>query len=254
MKFSVITVTLNSEKSIVGCINSVADQRDVAVEHIVKDGISTDKTLEMVLQAQSQVSLYSQKDDGIYDAMNQGFHLCSGDIVSFLNSDDVYYSSSALADVFHAFVNNDCDFVYGDVVIVNKDGAIIRNYTTGDVANNARHLFQIPHPALFVKREVLGGFAGPFDSTYRIAADLKLQLQLMNNSWLKGVYLNRVVVVMQHGGESSRSFKNIISGWIESRRAYNEVCGSGGFLYTLNKVLGKLRGFNGVSGFLSYLR
>jgi glycosyltransferase len=173
--------------------------------------------------------------------MNKGFSYATGDIIGYLNSDDYYLDENILAEVVRAFELNQCDYVYGDVEMIDKSGKLIRHWITGEISPGNMYGKQIPHPAFFVKKEFLEKLLVVFDDSYRIAADLKQQLIIINKLKASGHYIQKSLVVMRLGGESTRSFFSYINGWIESRRAYNDVFGSGGTFFTLRKVLTKLK-------------
>jgi len=251
MKVSIVTVTKNSAKTIERTVKSVLLQGDSDVEHVIKDAGSNDNTLGIALTINPSVIGSTQFDIGIYDAMNQGYSISTGEIVAFLNSDDYYIDSDVISDVINAFHQFDCDFVYGDITMRSASGIVLREWKSGMIGDIGLVGSQIPHPGIFIKRRVLDQLVLPFDPTYRISADLKQQLLIINKFKLKGHYLNRSLVVMEIGGESTSSFISYIRGWRESARAYNEVIGSGGNLFVIRKVLSKLQGvrWSGLFGF-----
>lgn len=246
---SVVTVCRNAADTIAATIRSVASQTHANHEHVIVDGQSTDGTVAIIKKtAGRNVTLISEPDDGLYHAMNKGFQRSNGDGVAFLNADDTYADAAVLADVAHAFEATNADFVYGDLLMVDRLGRVHREWKTGNVPPEGLSGRQIPHPALFVKREVLGLISPPFDASYRIAADLKQQLTLINKMRSVGVYLRRPLVLMALGGTSTRSTGSYIQGWRESRRAYNELFGRGGAWFTVRKVLSKISGLQISSG------
>lgn len=243
MKFSIITPCYNSGLTIANTLDSIGNQKYKNVEHIIIDGGSTDGTANIVKSRQSKnVIFISGPDDGIYDAMNKGFSHSSGDVVCFLNSDDFYIDDNVLSDVYTAFLNECRDFVYGDLLMVDYKGEVRRKWITGSDCSHLLNGRQIPHPVLFVKRDVLLKIDPVFDSSYKIAADLKQQLIFVNKLHSTGFYIERPLAVMRLGGASTRGFLSYLQGWIESRRAYNEIFGSGGLLFTLRKAASKLSG------------
>lgn len=242
MKVSVITVTKNSARTIERTVRSVSLQRDVEVEHIIKDAISSDHTVQIAKSINPSIFVFSQTDDGIYDAMNQGYALSTGDIVAFLNSDDYYIDSDVVFDVLQAFHSSGCDFVYGDITMSSISGEIVRDWRTGEIGERGLIGNQIPHPGIFIKRQILDQLVSPFDSSYKISADLKQQLLLINILKCKGHYLRRPLVIMETGGESTNSLSSYILGWKESIRAYNEVVGRGGAFFVFKKIISKLSG------------
>jgi glycosyltransferase involved in cell wall biosynthesis len=243
MKFSIITPCYNSEITIAKTLDSICNQKYKNFEHIIIDGGSTDGTASIVHSRRSKnLIFFSESDDGIYDAMNKGFSHSSGDVVCFLNSDDFYIDDNVLLDVHAAFLNENLDFVYGDLLMVDSKGVVKRTWITGDDCSYLLNGRQIPHPVLFVRRDVLLKIDPVFDSSYKIAADLKQQLIFVNKFHSTGFYIKRPLTVMRLGGASTRGFLSYAQGWIESRRAYNETFGSGGLLFTIRKTVSKLSG------------
>jgi glycosyltransferase involved in cell wall biosynthesis len=243
---SVVTVCFNSAKSIGDTLHSVATQLGADREHIIVDGGSTDATMSIVREQESgNVRWISEADKGIYDAMNKGVALAQGDLVGFLNSDDRYCDANVLADVLAAYNSSKCDFVYGDLLMIDDQDRLVRNWETGAVPSDGLTGTQIPHPALFVTRQALRKIDPPFDPSYRISADLKQQLILVNKMRAKGFYIRRPLALMRIGGTSTRSLFSYIVGWRESARAYNDVFGGGGGWYTVKKVLSKAKGIRG---------
>lgn len=241
MKISIVTVTKNSARTIARTVNSVVSQRRIEFEHVIKDAGSNDETIELAKLSNPSVVIVSKPDIGIYDAMNQGYLASTGDIVAFLNSDDYYVDNNVLFDVLSAFEKGNCDFVYGDITMTSSKGDVVRHWSVGEIGELGLIGQQIPHPGLFIKREVIANLTVPFDPSYRISADLKQQLIFINRNKCVGRYLNRGLVIMQTGGESTNSFKSYLLGWRESVRAYNEVFGTGGLWFVIQKVLSKVK-------------
>ena len=250
MRVSIITVTKNSALTIDRTVRSVLSQNDAIIEHIIKDAVSIDQTLRVAKSINPSVVVLSKSDTGIYDAMNQGYEMSSGDIVAFLNSDDCYIDENVVFDVISALNTYDCDFVYGDIRMVSATGIILREWKTGTIGDAGLVGRQIPHPGIFIRRRILDQLETPFDPSYRISADLKQQLLIINKLKFRGYYLDRPVVLMEIGGESTNSLTSYFLGWKESIRAYNEVFGKGGFLFVVKKVLSKVNGVR-LSGLLN---
>ena len=240
MSFSIITVTLNSARTIADTVNSVANQKDVSVQHIIKDGGSKDDTLEIARQQKRDIKIVESDDCGIYDAMNQGFTHAENKYVGFLNSDDFFSYDSALKDVENIFNNENSDIVYGDIEIINEKNVIIRKWRTGKIHNGRLRGMQIPHPAFFVRREALLKLKQPFDPKYKISADFKQQLYLINKLNLRTNYLEKTLVSMRTGGASSANISAVILGWKECIRSYREVIGGYGIFFVVLKVFRKL--------------
>lgn len=239
---SVITVCYNSAGSIINTINSVNSQSYSAIEHIFVDGASVDNTLALVKdKAQRSPIIISEPDRGIYDAMNKGVALASGEIVCFLNSDDCFFTETVISNVVECFSRPSIDFVYGDIEMINCVGEVIRYWRTGPLNKSKFFLSQVPHPAFFVRRTIINSINPPFDINYRIAADLKQQL-IIHKLKLNYEYLTMPLVRMAIGGESTRNLSAYINGWYESSRAFNDVFGHFGIFFATQKVLRKILG------------
>lgn len=246
MKISVVTVSFNSAKTIEDTLASVNAQVYKDVEHVIIDGGSTDDTPALIRRNGQRVTTFvSEPDKGIYDAMNKGVVAAKGDVICFLNSDDTFTDSNVLAEVADAFNDHpDSTFVYGDLHMIDASGKLSRHWQTGMIDSKGLQGQQIPHPALFIKLQSLRLLAPPFDPSYAIAADLKQQLILINQMQCQGTYLPRPLVRMKLGGASTNGLMSYARGWRESRRAYNEVFGGGGTVFTMRKVFRKLSGLN----------
>lgn len=240
--FAIVTVTLNSSATLPETLSSVARQKGVSVQHIVKDGGSTDATLALAREAgaKGQVELITTEDSGIYDAMNQGFAAARGAYVGFLNSDDFLSVDGALSEIAALFEREGADIVYGDIEIINAQGKVARHWRSGALNNGRLKGRQLPHPAFFVRRSVLADMGRPFDPSYKIAGDFKQQILLINQMDKKAVYLPKTLVTMRQGGASSANFKAIMQGWKECMRAYYEVTGKSGLGFVIGKVARKL--------------
>jgi glycosyltransferase involved in cell wall biosynthesis len=240
---SIITVAYNSARTIARTLESVRTQSFKSIEHIVVDGGSTDGTIEVVKAAGPDTCrIVSEPDNGIYDAMNKGVRLATGEIVAFLNSDDAYADANVIGDVVAAFDDRSIGLVYGDIDMVDQQGRLVRRWVTGAIDARARVVKQIPHPAMFVRRSALEALPIPFDPAYRIAADLKQQLMLLNIQRVGARYLDRPLAAMLIGGRSTAGLGSYVDGWRESARAYDEVFGRLGWWYTIRKVASKITG------------
>lgn len=243
MKISIVTAVLNREESIERCLLSVSEQDYPNVEHIIIDGGSTDGTLAILRASEADISaMISEPDDGIYDALNKGFAMATGDVVGVLHSDDIFFNSSVLSAVMSEFSKGSLDLVYGDLAMIRPDGSCGRYWRTGFIGDGGITGSQIPHPALFISSRMLKKLVKPFDDSYKIAADLKQQLLLVNTLGAKTHYLPMPLVKMRLGGTSTSGLKAYAQGWIESRRAWNEVQGDGGIVFVLKKVTFKITG------------
>lgn len=219
MKISIITVVYNNCATILDAINSVKSQSFSQIEHIIVDGSSTDGTLEIIKNNSDKISKFiSGKDSGIYDAMNKGISLATGDIIGILNSDDFYFDSDVLFDVFNEF-NNDpsLDVLYGNIVYVNKDNTdlIKRKWISHNYYKNYFENGNVPpHPSLFLKRSVYEN-VGFFNLEYKLAADYDFMLRVFKKFNFKHKYIDRMMVKMRLGGATNSSWKNIYKGNLE---------------------------------------
>ncbi len=238
--FSIITVCYNSAATVADTLRSVLEQAGVSVEHIVKDAGSKDETIAIAALVNPAAVVQVSRDRGVYDGMNQGFALATGDIVGFLNSDDYYADANVLQEVRDKIAATGCDVVYGDIAIINAAGQVLRSWISGEIISGSLNGKQLPHPALFVRREALACLGQPFDPNYRISGDYKQQLLLVEKAGLLTTYLPRTITIMRTGGESTRNLKVVVQGWIECARAYREVHNRSGWLMVARKVFSKL--------------
>ena len=223
MKISLITVSYNSEKTIGDTINSVLNQVNCDLEYIIVDGKSTDNTLKIIGAYASQISkVLSESDQGIYDAMNKGLALATGDIVGFLNSDDIYSDDSVLAEVVRKFQESDSDAMYGDLVYVSQNNLnkVIRKWKSGKFHKKSFELgWMPPHPTFFVRRHIYQQYGG-FNTTLKSAADYELMLRFLYRHEISASYLPKTLVKMRIGGKSNASLKRRILANLEDRQAW----------------------------------
>ncbi|MDZ7924745.1 MAG: glycosyltransferase family 2 protein [Marinagarivorans sp.] len=226
MKISIITATWNSAKTINATLASLAIQTHQDYEYIVIDGGSSDNTLDVIKESGARVDhLVSEKDKGIYDALNKGIALATGDYVGFLHSDDFFASSLTLSNMHKLLSEKSSDAIYADLEYVDKNDTakVIRRWQSGDYQKSKLKMgWMPPHPTFYMRRDLYQEF-GCFDLTYKIAADYD---SLMRYLWVKGVkpeYLPEVTVKMRVGGASNRSLKNIIQKSREDIRVMQSV-------------------------------
>ena len=208
------------------CLNSIAQQTYPSRQHIVVDGGSNDGTLELLNLHSEQISnLVSEPDQGIYDALNKGIRLSTGEVIGFLHADDLYENENVLAEVAAAFQNPAVSAVYGDLQYVKKENIfhVVRqwNSCTFSTQRLARG-WMPPHPTLYVRRECYEKIGG-FNLKYQISADYFSILQLFGIPNFKTIYLPRVLVKMRVGGISNRSLRTIfrksLEDWDALRRS-----------------------------------
>lgn len=224
---SLVTATYNSEKTLSDCLTSVARQDYPHVQHIVVDGLSTDGTASVVAQFEDRVfSFTSEKDAGIYDALNKGIGKATGDVVGFLHSDDILARDDVLSKVAKAFEDPSVCAVYGDLVYVRQSDTarVVRTWKSKPFVPALLDWgWMPPHPTLYVRREHYAAIAG-FDLGYRISGDFLSILQLFSQPNFKAVYIPTVLVTMRLGGASNKSLKANIRKTSEDWRALRS-CG-----------------------------
>lgn len=223
MKVSLITVSYNSETTIEATILSVIAQIEADIEYIIVDGNSKDRTMDIVRKYQTHISkIISEPDKGIYDAMNKGVALATGDIIGILNSDDFYADNKVIADIVSVFTKLNCNAVYADLEYVDRNNTskILRSWRAGEYREG---LFlkgwMPPHPTFFVKTEVYKNF-GSYNTDLRSSADYEFMLRVIHKHRIAVGYLNRVITKMRSGGQSNISIKNRIKANLEDRKAW----------------------------------
>lgn len=222
MKISIITATFNSAATIRDTLACIRAQDHPDIEHIIVDGGSTDGTLDIIDDFPHVAKLISGKDDGIYDAMNKGISVASGQVIGILNSDDIYTDTSVLTAIAGAFADPTIMTAYADLQYVdahNQD-KVLRNWRSGPFKRENFYFgWMPPHPTFFVRREVYA-LAGVFNLGLRSAADYELMLRVLVKLEMTTTYIPRVIVKMRAGGMSNASFLNRMRGNREDRLAW----------------------------------
>ncbi|QQY83986.1 glycosyltransferase [Tamlana sp. s12] len=227
MKITLITATYNSETSIKTCIESVLSQDYPEVEHLIIDGVSTDSTLNIVkdfLKKHDHITLISEPDQGIYDALNKGISKATGEVIGFVHSDDFLASENVLSEIASQFEKKKCDGVYGDLEYVDKQNTnkIMRYWKSCPFTLKLLKKGWMPaHPTLFLKQEIYKKH-GIFDQNFKIAADYDFILRIFKDQQLNFIYLPMVITKMRTGGASNRSLKNVITKSKEDYKALNK--------------------------------
>lgn len=248
MKVTIITATYNSESHLQETINSVLSQSYKDIEYIVIDGGSTDRTLEIIKENKDNISKYvSERDNGIYDALNKGIKLATGDIIGFLNSDDVYNNSDVVSEIVQTFKNTNSDIVYGNIVYMSngEDKKMIRYWKSNDFRpESLKFGWMPPHPSLYCRKKVYDE-SGSFYDSFKIAADYEFILRVFSNKSYVKTFIPLVLVQMELGGVSNNSFKNIC---IKSKEDYQVIRRNkvGGLYTVIFKNLRKLHQFTRV--------
>lgn len=215
MKTSLITVTYNSEKTLRDTIQSVLSQTHSDVEYIIVDGYSQDKTVDIIKEYEplfnGRLNWISEKDQGLYDAMNKGIKMSTGDIIGIINSDDFYHRKDVISRIAETFEeDNTIQAVYGDVRFVNPRNLdkTVRYYSSKQFRPNLfRYGFMPAHPTFFTYRKFFECF-GYYKSDYKIAADYELLIRFLYVHKLKSKYLPFDFMKMRTGGVSTASLKN----------------------------------------------
>jgi glycosyltransferase involved in cell wall biosynthesis len=243
IKISIITICFNSASTIEETIKSVIEQDYQNLEYIVVDGGSTDGTLDILKKYPEKISkVISEKDRGIYDAMNKGISIATGDLIGILNSDDVYAHESVLSKIAALYDSEKPDAVYADLVYVSKDNLnhVIRNWKSG-LYKTGLFLkgWMPPHPTFFVKKECYEKF-GTYNISFRSAADYELMLRLIHKEKIKTAYLPETIIKMRAGGISNITFLNRLRANMEDRRAWKVNGLNPGTFTLLMKPLSKV--------------
>lgn len=246
IKLSIITVSFNSVNTIKDTIESIISQDYTNIEYIVIDGDSKDGTVDIVNKYSDYVThFHSENDQGIYDAMNKGINIASGDIIGILNSDDFYPNSFILSNVIKTFKKYKCDAVYGDLVYVKaSDTAKIKRYWKAGEYNTKKikNGWMLPHPTFFVKREIYKKH-GLYDTELKSAADYKMILNLLYKQNIIVYYIPMILVNMRLGGTSNRSLLNRIKANKEDGLAWTRNQLNKPLFIRFKKPLQKLKQF-----------
>ncbi|HLK27786.1 MAG TPA: glycosyltransferase family 2 protein [Puia sp.] len=222
MKVSIITATYNSALTVKDTLNCIRQQDYSEIEHIIVDGKSADETLNIVNEFDHVSKVISEKDKGIYDAMNKGISAATGDVIGILNSDDIYTSSEVISTITKAFSDSGTKTTYADLQYVqsNNLNKVVRTWKAGNFSKrNFYYGWMPPHPTFFVRREVYEK-VGLFNISLRSAADYEMMLRILIKHEIPTHYIPHVIVKMRAGGMSNASFKNRITANKEDRLAW----------------------------------
>ena len=211
MKITLITVTFNSERYLQDCINSVIQQDYENIEHIIIDGGSTDKTLEIIKRNDGHISKWiSEKDRGMYDAINKGMKLATGDVIGILNSDDMLANADVIREIAKCFNLFRVDSVYGDLVYVEQENTqrIIRYWKGFSYKRYRFNYGWMPaHPTFYIRRELVERLGG-YESHYYTAADYEFMARYLYRFRISAHYLPKLIAKMRVGGQSNRNIKS----------------------------------------------
>jgi glycosyltransferase involved in cell wall biosynthesis len=222
-KVSIITTTYNSEKTIKDTLESVVAQTYSNIEHIIIDGGSRDNTLQIIQDYKHVALVISEKDNGIYDAMNKGINKASGEIIGILNSDDFYCNNNVIQKVVTCMDNKNTDGAYANLNFVDQYNInkITRKWKSGNYSIRSFWFgWMPPHPTVFVKKEVYQKI-GTFSNLLNSAADYEFMLRAFVKYKFSFSYLNETIVHMRNGGLSTSSLKNRLKANNEDRKAWD---------------------------------
>lgn len=246
MKISLITVTYNSGKTVRDTLESVLRQTYFDTEYIIVDGASTDNTMDLIRQYaprfNRRIRYVSEPDRGLYDAMNKGIRMATGEVVGILNSDDLFAEATALEKIINCFLRHpETDAVYADLYYVASQDTdrVIRHWISGK-RSSFRKGWHPAHPTFYVRREVYQRY-GLFDPDFKLAADFELMLRFIEKNNIRLVYLPEPLVRMRLGGATSKNLTNIIRGNKECIEAFKKHGLKAGCLYPFFRLLPKIK-------------
>ena len=238
MKISIITSCYNRVSTIRGAIESVLAQDYPDIEYIIVDGASTDGSVEVIRDAieghEDRVKFISEPDHGMYEAINKGIRMATGDYIGLVHSDDFLYSPHTVSDIVRRLEKTHADFLYGDGLFVNAENTdkVVRKWIGGTYRLwKVRHGWLPLHPTCYIRRDVMEKLGG-YDESYMIAADTDLLVRYLLDNHVKTDYLKKYIVRMRMGGMSTDNSRRAKM-WKEDIRVYS----SHGFKHvTLTKI------------------
>ena len=244
MKISIITITYNSAKTLQRALESVQSQHYGHIEHVLVDGASTDGTREMIeayAAKHKNVKWVSEKDDGIYNAINKGIRMATGDVIGFLHSDDVFNSPDSIGQIAAALEESKADVVYGDLQYCNGNKVVRRWKSNAFNPRALKYGWMPPHPTVYVRKEVYQQ-VGEYDEWFRISADYDMILRIFTAGY-KTHYIPEVLVCMEVGGASNKNTKARLSKTQEDYIVLKKNQVGAGLLTVACKQLRKVRQF-----------
>jgi glycosyltransferase involved in cell wall biosynthesis len=245
MKISILTVCFNSAATISDTIESIAIQSYPDIEHIVIDGASRDSTMDIVRSAKSVSKYISEPDNGIYDAMNKGIAMATGEIVGTLNSDDFYMHDKVIEKIAAVFNDPEVDACYADLIYVAHDDSdrIVRYWKSRPFRPGLFKVGWMPaHPTFFVRKRLYDEL-GTYDLNFRLQSDFELTMRYLELYRINCVYLPEIIVKMRIGGASNQSLRNIVKGNIEAYKACKKNHLGVSPLFNIFKVLSRVPQF-----------
>ncbi len=242
---TVVTACWNSAETIAWALDSVAGQMYGPKEHLIIDGLSTDRTMDVIsAKSGTHIRVLSERDRGVYDAMNRGIREARGDVIGFLNADDLYSDRQVLSDVALKFSDPKVDAVFGDLDYVTGDLKRVvrcwksRPFILGDIGRG----WLPPHPTLFIRRPVYQRLGG-FDLSYGTAADFDLMNRFFTRGRICSVHIPRTLVHMRIGGMSNHSWRAVARAQFQNARSLISTFGMVPPAYPFLKLADRLRQF-----------
>ena len=247
MKISVITVCYNSQDTIAFTLNSILNQDYKNIEHIIIDGGSTDNTINIINQYNFKNKKFiSEKDNGIYDAMNKGISIATGDIITTLNADDIYHNNTTISEVVKLIKESPSENIYiGNVIFFKNNNFknISRIYTAKFFKKWMLNIGVMPpHPSTFIKKEIYKIYK--YNVTYKIASDFEFFLRLFKINNYNFKYLDLIIVRMRTGGISGKNILSYLISSIEINKAFISNKLSISYLSIFARIPFKLNQFN----------
>ncbi len=245
MKISIITITYNSANTVEDTIKSVVSQDFPDKEYLIVDGLSKDNTLDIVNRYGKYIDkVVSEKDKGLYDALNKGIKLATGDVIGMLHSDDIYAHNQVISKIAQQFaIDPDVEAVYADLVFVDRSDTnkILRSWKAGVYQEDSfKKGWMPPHPTFFVKKSVYDRFGG-FNLDLKLSADYELMLRFIHKHKIKVAYLPENIVKMRMGGISNTSFFVKLKANMEDKLAWKINDMKPGLFTTFMKPIKKLK-------------
>ena len=223
-KITIVTITYNAQSTIEETLKSVVNQSYKNIEHIIVDGCSNDNTLEICKKFPHITRIISEPDKGVYDAFNKGLKLATGDLIGFLNADDVFFSNDSVSEISFAF-NHNIDCVYGNLEYVNEKGKIVRNWISKSYKPGlAKKAWMPAHPTFYCRKKIYKDLGG-YNNSFKIAGDFELCLRFLEKNKIQSFYIQKKLIKMLVGGISNSGLKSKLTIFKEELRAFrlNEI-------------------------------
>jgi len=246
MKITIITATYNSAATLADTLESILAQTFTDYEVIIQDGVSTDNTLDIAQSYEQRfgdrLRIFSEKDHGLYDAMNRGISHATGDVIGILNSDDFYADNEVLHIIHSNMTTEQVDCIYGNLKYVkhNDTSEVTRTWTGCQFTPGAFQRGWHPaHPTFYAKRECFERY-GAFDTSFEVSADFELMLRFLEKHHITSSYIDHCFVKMREGGESNGKLTNIIKGNKNIMRAFHKNGIPVSILYPIKRLMPKI--------------